>query len=165
MRLLLLSNLFFFAIASLLFALFRDFILTTTIISDILAICWVLIVPLTNVVIITVLAYEINEKTKIPSLRPKTSTTLRSHDNSFTKTAISNKNSSNNNNKGILVQFDQTISSNDSSIIPDSNIIEPNQDYIETLSDPSHFITCQEGSGEQIELVTDPKHYHYTSYV
>ncbi|CAG8607095.1 8199_t:CDS:2 [Ambispora gerdemannii] len=60
---LLLLTLLFFAITSLLFACFREFLLTySPFLSHMLATFWVLIVPVVNVVIVTVLAHEISNK-------------------------------------------------------------------------------------------------------
>ncbi|CAG8607252.1 10208_t:CDS:2 [Paraglomus occultum] len=63
---LVLSTLLFFAIVSLLFALFRQYILTHNImLSYFIATCWVFIVPIVTVIVITVLAIEINEKERV----------------------------------------------------------------------------------------------------
>ncbi|KAF0551522.1 hypothetical protein F8M41_023284 [Gigaspora margarita] len=60
---LLLSALLFFASSSLLFAIFREFLLTySLVLSLIFAVLWVLIVPMMNVIIVTILAYEINDR-------------------------------------------------------------------------------------------------------
>ncbi|CAG8519896.1 732_t:CDS:2 [Dentiscutata heterogama] len=60
---LLLSALLFFASSSLLFAIFREFILAySPVLSLIFAALWVLIVPMMNVIIVTILAYEINDR-------------------------------------------------------------------------------------------------------
>ncbi|CAG8694285.1 2090_t:CDS:2, partial [Cetraspora pellucida] len=161
-RVLLLINLFFFAISSLLFGIFREFILTySLVISLALATCWVLIVPLTNAIIITVLAYEINEKTRIPTLRPKTSTNFqssRSHDDfSNSKTPpkiVRNDSNAPHSQKGIIMRMDQTISINDNtSFALVSKAPELDQDFMETTSDHSHSAMSREETGEAIELV------------
>ncbi|CAG8525434.1 3601_t:CDS:2, partial [Ambispora leptoticha] len=59
---LLLGTLLFFATTSIAFACFREFILIAPIVSHTLAIFWVLLVPVVNVVIVTVLAHEISNK-------------------------------------------------------------------------------------------------------
>ncbi|CAG8544922.1 1359_t:CDS:2 [Cetraspora pellucida] len=60
---LLLSALLFFATSSLLFAVFRDFFLTfSRYLSLTFATLWVLIVPMMNAIIVTILAYEINNR-------------------------------------------------------------------------------------------------------
>ncbi|CAG8733621.1 25615_t:CDS:2, partial [Dentiscutata erythropus] len=167
-RVLLLSDLFFFAIASLVFALCRNFILTySPALSLILATCWILIVPLTNAVIITVLAYEINEKAKMPPLRPKTTTFNQSRSNEYyTANAVPKypgktvKNDRNypNDSKGITVRFEQTIEQtiSNSSIpfSPDSKALEREQDFVGSASDQSHSAIVSEGeSSDSIELV------------
>ncbi|RHZ64547.1 hypothetical protein Glove_322g13 [Diversispora epigaea] len=59
----LLSVLLFFATSSLLFGLYRTFLLTfSPFISRTLAACWILIVPLMNVIVVTILAIETNNK-------------------------------------------------------------------------------------------------------
>ncbi|CAG8720959.1 4610_t:CDS:2, partial [Racocetra persica] len=174
-RVLLLSDLFFFAISSLLFGLFREQILTYSIaISLLLATCWILIVPLTNAIIITILAYEINEKTRMPAFRPKTSThfqTTRSNDD-FTVASLKNfppktvRNDRNypSNQRGITMHMEQTVSinnnpsfnnnhsfNNNSSFTPGSKALESPQDFMETTSDQSHI--SRDESGDSIELV------------
>ncbi|KAG9291268.1 hypothetical protein G9A89_021770 [Geosiphon pyriformis] len=70
---LLLITLLFFAITSLLFALFREGILKKSpFISRTLAAFWVLIVPVVNVFIITILAKELNDKEPVHFLRQST---------------------------------------------------------------------------------------------
>ncbi|CAG8555371.1 10005_t:CDS:2 [Diversispora eburnea] len=65
----LLCVLLFFATSSLLFGLFRTFLLTSPFISRALAACWILIVPMMNVIIVTILAIETNNKEPIHILR------------------------------------------------------------------------------------------------
>ncbi|CAG8666024.1 9191_t:CDS:2 [Gigaspora margarita] len=155
-RVLLLGDLIFFAVASLVFGLCRNFILTySPVLSLFLATCWVLIVPLTNAVIITILAYEINEKARMPTLRPKTTTTFNQSRSNDYSTAHSNmppnypsKPVKNNqkDHKGITINLEQTVS--------DSKALEREQDFIDSVS---------QESSDSIELVVNPKHHQPSS--
>ncbi|RIB03269.1 hypothetical protein C2G38_2225635 [Gigaspora rosea] len=137
-RVLLLGDLIFFAVASLFFGLFRNFILTySPVLSLFLATCWVLIVPLTNAVIITILAYEINEKARMPTIRAKTTTFNQSKSNDYS-----------------------TAHSNMPPKYPSKSVRnyqknhEREQDLIESAS---------QESSDSIELVVNPKHHQPSS--
>ncbi|KAF0552459.1 AAA domain-containing protein [Gigaspora margarita] len=155
-RVLLLGDLIFFAVASLVFGLCRNFILTySPVLSLFLATCWVLIVPLTNAVIITILAYEINEKARMPTLRPKTTTTFNQSRSNDYSTAHSNmppnypsKPVRNNqkDHKGITINLELKVS--------DSKALEREQDFIDSVS---------QESSDSIELVVNPKHHQPSS--